>query len=128
MPSRAGAQVLQQVPSDALLVVKFKQLKPTSDKIAGFAKKVGLTQFAPQLADPLTTLQRQMNAQQGIDPNGEAAFYIPNAPFNDKNQPMVLLLPVSDFNAFLGNFPNGKTDAGVTTVRLGRNPMDSYIV
>src|SRR2546423_6678141 len=35
----ARAQVLQQVPSDALVVIKFNKLKPTSDKIAAMAQK-----------------------------------------------------------------------------------------
>src|ERR1051325_7187938 len=34
MPMAAGAQVLQQVPADALIVLKFNKIKATSDKLA----------------------------------------------------------------------------------------------
>ena len=49
----ARAQVLQQVPSDALVVVKVSNLKAVSDKVAKFAEALGLSAVQPEFADPL---------------------------------------------------------------------------
>ena len=39
----------------------------------------------------------------------------------------MLLLPVTDFTAFLGNFPPGQAEDGVTAVRPPDAEMDLYV-
>src|SRR5438046_2855753 len=55
----ARGQVLQQVPSDALVVVKFNKLKATSDKVAALSQKFGLAGINPELADPIGTMRQK---------------------------------------------------------------------
>ncbi len=125
----ARAQVLQNVPSDALVVIKFGQLKATSDKIAAFAKKLGLDQMKPEFADPLGSLKKEGKLTNGLDDNGEAAFYISNQPAQKKNEPpVVLLLPVTDYAAFSGNFQGAKAEGDATVIKFGGNNEDSYMV
>src|SRR5262245_29357764 len=71
-PIRVGAQVLQQVPADALVVIKFNKLKATSDKLAALSNKLGIAQMNPDMADPLGKLQEQAGVKEGVDPNGDA--------------------------------------------------------
>src|SRR4026207_649700 len=63
----ARAQVLQQVPSDALVVIKVNNLKATSDKLAKFAEALGLAAISPEMADPLASLQENMKVKEGLD-------------------------------------------------------------
>ena len=126
-PPAARAQVLQQVPGDALVVIKINKLKPTSDKIATFAKKLGLDQVQPNFADPLGSAQKKMGITQGLDPNGEAAIVIANGNMNGQEPPLMVLFPVTDYNAFLRNFPNAKTDGEISVVKVKDDANDSYV-
>jgi hypothetical protein len=124
----ARAQVLQQVPGDSLVVIKINKLKPVSDKIAAFAQKLGLDQMQPGFADPLGAMQKQMGITQGLDPNGEAAVVFVNGPMNDKEPPLLVLFPVSDYNAFLKNFPNAKTEDQISIVKMKGESKDSFVM
>jgi hypothetical protein len=131
-PLTSRAQVLQQVPADSLVVIKFAKLKPTSDKIAAFAKKLGVDQLQPAFADPLGNFQKEMGITQGLDPNGEAAIVVLNGPLNQAQQqqqpPVLVLFPVTDYNAFLKNFPNAQTAGEVSTVTVKNNPRPHYVI
>src|SRR5688572_7497104 len=109
-PRSARAQVLQQVPGDSLVVIKINKLKPVSDKIAAFAKKLGLDQMQPGIADPLGSMQKQLGLTQGVDPNGEAAIVVVNGPVNEQQPPLLVFFPVTDYQAFLKNFAQAKTE------------------
>src|SRR3954467_8467601 len=102
-PIHAGAQVLQQVPADALVVIKFNKLKATSDKLAALSNKLGIAQMNPDMADPLGKLQEQAGVKAGVDPNGGAAFVLLNGNMDEKKPPGIILVPVTDYKAFLGN-------------------------
>src|SRR5688500_14097990 len=93
-PLAARAQVLQQVPSDSLVVIKINKLKPVSDKIAAFSQKLGLAQVQPAFADPLGALQQRAGIKQGVDPNGEAAIVFVNGPMQEDDPPLLILFPV----------------------------------
>jgi hypothetical protein len=120
--------VLQQVPGDALVVIKVNKLKPVSDKIAAFAKKLGLDQAQPAMADPLGALQKQTGLQQGIDPNGEMAIVFVNGPVNQQEPPLLVLVPVTDYNAFLKNFANVKTEDQLSIVKIKGETKDSFVM
>ena len=127
-PVTARAQVLQQVPGDALVVIKFNKLKPTSDKMAAFAKKLGLDQMQPGLSDPLGAAQKKMGITQGLDPNGEAAIVIANGQMQGQEPPLIVLFPVTDYNAFLQNFPGAKTEDQITIVKVKDDPKESFVI
>src|SRR5688572_32990086 len=70
----ARAQVLEQVPSDALVVIKVSNLKAVSDKVAKFSEAVGLAAVSPEFANPLASMQEHMGVKNGVDTAGEMAI------------------------------------------------------
>jgi hypothetical protein len=115
------AQVLDQVPSNALVVLKVNNLKATSDKIAKLAQDLGIAAFLPAAGDPLGALQVETKMQKGIDLSGEMAFVMldPDKVGGDAEKAMMILVPISDFPAFLSNWPDATTENGVSQVKLG---------
>jgi hypothetical protein len=124
----AKAQVLQQVPSNALMVVKVNKLKQTSDKLGAFLKQIGVVEMQPDLADPLATLQKKTGMVQGIDAARDMAFVLldPGAGKNPNDKSMLFLIPVSDYKAFLGNFPGAKTEGAITEIQFPNEPEPGY--
>ncbi len=125
----AASQVLDQVPEGALVVAKVRNLAETNTKLAAFFKELGVDQLSPDLADPLAVLKKQMGIQQGLDEKGEIAFvYIdPAVSGADDQHSMLILIPVTDYKAFTGNFPEAKTEGDFTEAKIGRGNDDSYI-
>lgn len=120
MTLSARAQVLEQVPADSLVVLKVSNIEQTSGKLAKFTQDLGVAMMVPQLNDPLGALLQEMGIQNGVDKTGELAFaYVdPAVSKANEDKSVVILFPVSDFNAFLGNFPGAKTDNGVSEVTI----------
>lgn len=118
--SSARAQVLQQVPSDALVVIKVGNLKAVSDKVAKFSEALGLAAVSPEFANPLASMQEHMGMKEGMDTAGELAFVMTKPPTPDTNSEDILLLlvPVSDYKAFLGNFADAKTEGAVSAIKV----------
>jgi hypothetical protein len=128
-PERALAQVIQQVPSDALVVLKVKDVKATSDKVARLAQDLGIAAMVPDMADPLAMLQTKLKIQQGFNTSGEMAFVFmdPDKFGGDPEDAMMVLVPVSDYKAFLGNWADAKTEGDVTQVSMPDSPKPGYI-
>lgn len=125
----ARAQVLQQVPSDALVVIKVGNLKAVSDKVAKFSEAVGLAAVAPEFANPLASMQDGLGAKNGMDTAGEMAIVMtrPADPKKEKGDDLALmLLPVSDYKAFIANYADAKTDGAVTTFKDPKNGRVKY--
>lgn len=112
----ASAQVIKQVPSSALVVLKVSDLEATSKKIADFATLIGVSQMDPDLADPLGSFLKSIGVTDGINRSGELALaYIDPAVSNAREEKsLLMLIPVSDYTKFVGNFPDAKTDGDVT--------------
>jgi hypothetical protein len=138
--SFARAQVLDQVPTNAVGVFEVKDLQSASDKVAKFAKSLGIDQFYPPVGDPLAAIQDQFELKQGINKGGDMAiaFFAPeekeNAGANDGalkvDEPsVVVLVPTSDYKAFLGNFQDVK-DAGndISEVTVPKNKEHLFVV
>ena len=125
----ASAQVLEQVPDGALFVVKVRNLAETNTKLAAFFKELGVDQLAPDLADPLAAVKKQLSITQGLDEKGEIAFiYIdPEISGVDEEHSMVILVPVTEYKLFTGNFPDAKTEGEFTEVKIARDPDPTYI-
>src|SRR5437867_3825344 len=68
--------VLDQVPSDALVVIKINHLDQTNQKIAKWAEAMGLAQLRPEAANPLGALEEHLGVKEGIDRKGDAAIVI----------------------------------------------------
>ena len=127
MPIAARAQVLDQVPGDALVVIKLNKLKQTSEKMAAFADKLGLAQQMPAAGDPIESLKGKLGIKQGLDDSGDAVIFFPN--MEKEGEPaMVILVPVSDYKAFIGNFEGATTEGEVTTATLGEEEKESFII
>lgn len=120
------AQVMQHVPADALVVLKFSNLKSTNDKVVRLAQDLGIAALVPQAADPLGAFQAEMGMQQGLDIAGELAFVFidPSTAGGDPDQALLLFVPVSDYQAFLGNWPDAQVQGDVTQVQISQGkPM-----
>src|SRR4051812_43880379 len=147
-PLAARAQVLQQVPADAAVVIKVNKLKATSDKIAAFAQKIGITDFVPQMKDPLGQFLNRPGMSRGVDPDGEMAIVLLNEVVaagavdadagagagvgrgrgGRPKPPVMALVPVTDYKAFLGNYPGARTEGDVSVVKVKGDPGDTYVM
>jgi hypothetical protein len=119
LATAARAQVLNQVPSDALVVIKVNNLKVVSDKVAKFSEAIGLSAVSPEFANPLQSMQDQMKIKQGLDTAGEMAIVITKgaAEADSPDDEMLVLLPVTDFKQFMGNFTDVKEAGGVSSFK-----------
>lgn len=124
--SSARAQVLELVPSNSMVVIKIKNVQDVNDKIAALSKQWGLDKLRPEMSDLLGTLMTVTNLGPGLNKTGEAAMAIMMPAPGDREPNMVMLVPVSDYKAFSGNLPNGKTDGDLTMFTMGGNPKPGY--
>jgi hypothetical protein len=131
MAAPARAQVMQSVPSDAVVVVKVKNIADVSAKVAALSQQWGLANIRPELNDPLGTLLTAANLGPGLDKAGEAAFAMLDmggkggGPRGEPN--MVILVPVTDFKAFAGSLPNAKPDGDMMSFSMGGNPQPGFV-
>ena len=70
----ASAQVMKQVPSNSLVVLKVSNLEQTSKKVADFCTQMGITQMDPDMQDPLGSFLKAIGAPEGINRSGELAL------------------------------------------------------
>jgi hypothetical protein len=127
--SAAHAQVLQNVPNDAVLVVKIRNLQDVSTKVAALAQQLGIAGMNPAMADPLAAVQAQSGVQNGLDKNGDLAIFVPSSALDHpdaEKKPVVFLWPVTDYKAFVGNFADAKEEGGITTFTMGNEPNPQY--
>ena len=115
---------MDQMPEQALVVVKVTNLQGFSVKLAKLANDLQITAQVPQLADPLAALQDKLKITNGLDKAGDAAFAFLDPAVTDGNSDdsVLVLWPVSDYKAFIGNFPDAKDDGGISEVTLPDSP------
>src|ERR1700760_1921040 len=108
----ASAQVIKQVPSDALALLKVSNLDQTSKKIADFCSQMGISQMNPDMQDPLGSFLKAIGAPEGVNRAGELALvYFDSSTYNTTpDKSLLLLIPVADYQKFVGNFPDSKPD------------------
>jgi len=135
LASGAQAQVLDQVPSNAIAVVKIKNLNGLNAKMIKLANAWGLDEMAPDFKDPLGSFLEKAHMSQGINKDGDMAIaFFPAADagpaaapaeapgengggpgLENSPPPQVLgLVPVSDYSAFVGNFKDPHEDGEIT--------------
>ena len=57
--------VMDQVPADALAVLKVNRLEQTNKKAAKWTEALGLAQLSPEAANPLQAIQEKLNIREG---------------------------------------------------------------
>lgn len=122
----ARAQVLSQVPQDALVVIKLNNPEGVSKKLADFAQKLGLAQMVPGMADPLGMLRQEAGLKDGLDAKGEAAIVMFKPAPGEQEPQALALIPVADYKAFLSNFGDVKQEDGADSFTLPENPEPFY--
>jgi hypothetical protein len=117
------AQLLDQIPSDAMAVMQLKNLNAVNEKAAALAKQFGLVEMNPAAADPLGALLGSAGITNGIDRGGDAGAALLNHDFNqgDGEPPVIILIPVTDYAAFIGNFGDAKKDGDFDVVHMTFN-------
>lgn len=130
----AGAQqlradVLKLAPTDSLAVMKIKNVGATNKKAADLFAKLGVSAMKPELADPLAAFKSEVGIKDGLNEAGElGVIFLPAAQWpkdeaeGDKRPGVVVLIPVTDYKAFLGNFKDVKTDGEVTEIQINGQP------
>jgi hypothetical protein len=118
--SVAPAQVLQQVPGDAMVVVKFHDLAGTSARIGAWAKGMGLDM--PPFNDLLGFGLMQTQLAGGLNRNGElaVAMFVPE---EDAPPSPLILFPIADYAAFVQKFGQTEKVDGFDRVqfRMGKD-------
>ena len=133
-----GQQALEQVPSKAVGVFEVKDLQGLSAKLAKFAKSLGIDQFDPRWADPLASLMDEFDLKQGVNKAGDLAIAMlqpeennadaPNAGAPHKEPEVVVIVPTSDYQQFLGNFDDVKDQGdGISQVTVKKNKETLFV-
>jgi hypothetical protein len=128
LAGRAQAQVMDQIPAEALAVLKCNNPDAIGAKVTALGQKLGVANFVPQLADPIGALKQQFNLKDGIDTKGEVAvaIFIPGEGETDPR--FLVFVPVSDYAAFLKNLTNLKTEGELTTFNMPADADPIYAV
>jgi len=128
LAGRVQAQVLKQVPSNAMVVLKVNNLAGVNKKLGDFFQSLGLVQMSPELADPLASLQKETNLNNGLNKDGDmaVAFIDPGGKGNS-DKSVIALIPTNDYKALLSNFSDAKTDGDITEVKFPNDPDSSYV-
>jgi hypothetical protein len=131
----ARAQALKQVPSDALVVVKINHLSDTNAKVSALLEQMGVVDLVgPQAKDPLKAFTDQTGIPAAsLDASRDAAVFVPNVAGGKEEDeeaeqpPVVILLPVSDYKAFIAGLSGAKTEGEVTTGRFKEANEDTFV-
>jgi hypothetical protein len=124
----ARAQAIKQIPANAMVVLKIKSLSATSKKISDFLKALGVADQVPGADDPLAFIQTQGNLQNGLNKDGEfVAAFIDPGEGGSPDKSFMMLFPTSDYDAFIKNFPDAKTDGGISAVTLPNSSDQAYV-
>ena len=130
----AQSQVMDQVPSDALVVIKINKMSAVNEKAAVLAKQWGLVEMNPALSDPLAYLMTESTMVNGVDKAGDEAIVIANGDLvltNGSKPPIIILIPVTDYKAFIGNYPDAKKEGELDVVQMTfsgkKDPEQSYV-
>jgi len=114
-PARAAdtAKALEAAPADAHIVFVVPSLSAASDKVGALNKALGLN--VAEMDNFLGKLKSEAGAINGVDDEGAMLIVLPNIGAammgQGDNPPMVMLVPVTDYDAFIGNY-NPVTEDG----------------
>lgn len=109
LTARAGVPgALDKAPTDAVLVIATPSLNQLDKQAGQLLAAMGL----PQISTPSQLLQIA-NLRNGLNMEGSAAVVVlPGDPNGAQEPPIIVLLPVTDYGALLGNFGVKPAGAG----------------
>jgi len=122
-------QVLDQIPQGSLVVVKVSGLGATSDKLTAFFQARGFAALMGDMARPLDAGLKQLGIKQGVDRTGDLAMAIVDdgkGSLEGGDPPLLALIPVTDYKAFVANFPNATQENGLDVLPIAGNPAPVY--
>jgi hypothetical protein len=127
------AQVMSQVPANSLAVLHVKNMQELSQKFADWNKQVGLTDSsAPPDSYPAVSsdllgfaLKQLKVSDKSIKLDGDFALVLINnlMAMNGPNPPLIALVPINDYQAFINAFPGNTTDGAITTIPTPTNTV-----
>ncbi len=119
------AQSIATVPDDAVLMVKVNNLQKVSQKVGKLCEQWGISAIAPESLDPLGFLQTRTQIKKGVNLAGEAAVVMLEP--GQGPPPMIFMIPVTDYQAFLGNFQNTTVDGAITNISLPPDGEPAFV-
>jgi hypothetical protein len=103
------------LPGDAPLVVFARNAKSISGKIGAVAKRRGSEkQWKDEALDPLASVIATTGAKNGIRADGDVGF----AMWVKPQMEMLVLVPVSNYEQFLGNFPQVQVQGDLQEIKV----------
>lgn len=122
VPAAAQVAALDQVSAGADAVLVVPNLQQLSTEIAEFRQALNLP--VPELDDALASFKQETGMVNGIDDAGSMLVVMPDLAeaMQGEREPQVLvLMPVSDYGAFVGNF-GGQADGTTALTMPGGEP------
>ncbi|GAB4186706.1 MAG: hypothetical protein Kow00105_01270 [Phycisphaeraceae bacterium] len=113
---------LAQAPADAQFILIVPDMARLSGDIARFNQDVGLD--LPELADALSAFKTEVGIENGLNDSGAALVVVNDlaSAISSETEPdMLLILPVTDYQAFVSNFEQAAEApqvAGVTALTM----------
>lgn len=117
--AQALPEVLSQMAPDAEVIVIVPNMAASSKKISQFFEAMGMKDI-PEMSDPLGAMKREMGIDKGFDEKGAMLISmsgIVKAAQGGGEPAIAVLVPVSDYAAFVGNF-EGKEENGITLLSM----------
>jgi hypothetical protein len=120
-PAAAQGNILDQIPAGSQVAVVVPKLTSLSAKLKMINEKLGLQ--IPQLQDVLLSAKANLGLVKGIDDNGGLIMAATSLPIPPLPQPgvqpdpppqpgFVILVPVTNYSVFLGNFGSNVVQQG----------------
>lgn len=126
LPVRAAepADIYNQIPSNANIFVVVPKLSAASKTIGGIAAKFGA--MNPEIANLLETAQKELGIEKGLNKDAGGAMVLTGLPLGAGQPPMLMILPVTDYDAFLSNFKDVKADGDVSSFTSEKAPEELH--
>jgi hypothetical protein len=120
------AQVMSQVPANSLAVLHVNNMRQLSQKFADWNKQAGLNDnnappdsYPAVSADLLGYVTNRLKLNdKAVKLDGDMALALINnlIAMNGPNPPLIALVPVNDYQAFINAFPGNTTDGAISTL------------
>lgn len=114
-----AAAALEAAPAGSHMVLVIRSLSGGSEKLAALNEALGLD--AQELGDMLARFKAEAGAINGLDDDGAMLVVVPNisaltAP--EQTRPVLVLAPVSDYAAFVGNYGGKAGDDATASLTM----------
>jgi hypothetical protein len=116
---------LNAASADADVVILAPRMSRLADDIATLRAAIGLPM--PELEDPLATFKQDIGVTEGVNDDGSMLLIMPDlaeAIRAGAEPEFLMLVPVTDFDAFLGNFEGAeRVGDGLSAIELPDGQM-----